>query len=75
MLLVGVKESQNTCEQLLNSLAASYQKKLEDGKYSCAGGYALYKEDIKEMETKYQQTPNIGVKVIYTISIELIYMM
>uniref|UniRef100_A0A8C2J7J6 Guanylate-binding protein 1-like n=1 Tax=Cyprinus carpio TaxID=7962 RepID=A0A8C2J7J6_CYPCA len=54
--------SEKKCRDLLKNLFADMNKRLQDGEYSQAGGYELYKRDRDAIVEKYRREPNKGVR-------------
>lgn len=54
----------DTCQTALKELYESIEENLKAGKYTCSGGFRLYKNDIRDFEDTYKlKIGRIGVKV------------
>ncbi|XP_059419254.1 guanylate-binding protein 1-like isoform X1 [Carassius carassius] len=54
--------SEKKCRDLLKNLFVDVNKRLQDGEYSQAGGYELYKRDRDAIVEQYRREPNKGVR-------------
>ena len=61
--------SKARCWELLTHLDQAMKQKLQEGHYSCPGGYSVYTTDLQDIQKQYTATQGLGVKVIsYTTS-------
>lgn len=65
MLHENEETSVDKCKTTLEDLCGEMDQKLKVGIYMAPGGYGMYKEDLRDVETKFQSTPGKGIKVRY----------
>lgn len=68
--LVQLNENKcrDTCQTALKELYESIEENLKAGKYTCSGGFRLYKNDIRDFEDTYKlKIGRIGVKMWHVL--------
>lgn len=54
--------SKARCWELLTRLDQTMKQKLQEGHYSCPGGYSVYTTDLQDIQKQYTATQGLGVK-------------